>query len=168
MSALRRSRRKLRMNHGPTVSINAGNDSRRTQSVGSPQPLQIPNVRLLGSHMGASQSDQRRSTSESLDGHGTLRKTTGLPNPTDRPVAIIRICDNTWHHPFTAFECSVPQSLVEPEEQIQLDGLSESTWCKRIDNAMLPEGATAMAEVITLSLLLACGESRLGNRTPAF
>ena len=47
-----------------------------------------------------------------------------MPAATDRLVAVIRSMDDTWHRPFTTLELAALQSLVDPEEQLELDGLS--------------------------------------------
>jgi site-specific DNA-cytosine methylase len=68
-----------------------------------------------------------------------------LPAATDRLVAVIRALDGTWHRPFTTFELAGLQSLVEPEEQLELDGLSDAEWRERIGNAVPPDAAQAIA-----------------------
>ncbi len=50
-----------------------------------------------------------------------------LPAAQDRLVACIRSIDGTWHRPFTTMELAAIQSLVEPEEQLVLDGLSDAS-----------------------------------------
>ena len=65
-----------------------------------------------------------------------------LPAAQDRLVAVIRSPDGTWHRPFTTFELAALQSLVDPEEQLELEGLSDADWRERIGNAVPPDAAT--------------------------
>lgn len=78
-----------------------------------------------------------------------------LPRASEHLVAIIRALDGTWHRPFTTLELAVLQSLVEPEESLELEGLSDSDWRERIGNAVPPAAAQAIAEVMGQTLLLA-------------
>jgi site-specific DNA-cytosine methylase len=78
-----------------------------------------------------------------------------LPNPNDKLVAMIRALDNTWHRPFTTLELAALQGLVDPEEQLELDGLSDSAWRERIGNAVPKHSATAIASVMGEAILLA-------------
>ncbi len=78
-----------------------------------------------------------------------------LPEASDKLVAVIRALDGTWHRPFTTLELAALQSLVDPEEQLELDGLSDSAWRERIGNAVPPAAAQAIAEVMGTTLLLA-------------
>lgn len=78
-----------------------------------------------------------------------------MPAATDKLVAVIRALDGTWHRPFTTLELAALQSLVDPEEQLELDGLSDSAWRERIGNAVPPDAAQAVAEVMGTTLLLA-------------
>jgi len=90
-----------------------------------------------------------------------------LPAATDKLVCVIRALDGTWHRPFTTLELAALQSLVEPEEQLELDGLSDSDWRERIGNAVPPAAAQAIAEVMGTTLLLAwSGETFLLSATP--
>ena len=57
--------------------------------------------------------------------------------------------------PFTTLELAALQSLLEPEEFLELDGLSDSAWRERIGNALPPDAAAAIAGVIGTTLLLA-------------
>ncbi|HMG49920.1 MAG TPA: hypothetical protein VK597_04950 [Inquilinus sp.] len=63
--------------------------------------------------------------------------------------------DGTWHRPFTTLELAAIQGLIEPEEHLQLDGMSDSAWRERIGNAVPPPAAEAIASVMAMSLLLA-------------
>lgn len=78
-----------------------------------------------------------------------------LPEATGKLVAVIRAIDGTWHRPFTTLELAALQSLVDPEEQLELDGLSDSAWRERIGNAVPPAAAEAIAGVMGTTLLLA-------------
>ena len=78
-----------------------------------------------------------------------------IPAAADRLVAVIRSMDGTWHRPFTTFELAGLQSLVDPEEQLHLDGLSDASWRERIGNAVPPDAAQAIADTMGRTLLLA-------------
>jgi site-specific DNA-cytosine methylase len=80
---------------------------------------------------------------------------TGLPPPDARLVCRIRALDGTWHRPFTTLELGVLQSLVDPEDMLELDGLSDSAWRERIGNAVPPSAAQAIAETMGRTLLMA-------------
>jgi hypothetical protein len=90
-----------------------------------------------------------------------------LPGAQDRLVAVIRSQDGTWHRPFTTLELAALQSLVDPEEQLELDGLSDADWRERIGNAVPPDAATAIADTMGKTLLLAwSGESFMLSALP--
>lgn len=90
-----------------------------------------------------------------------------LPAATDKMVAVIRALDGTWHRPFTTLELAALQSLIEPEEYLELDGLSDQAWRERIGNAVPPDAAQAIAEVMGNTLLLAeSGETFQLSSTP--
>ena len=77
-------------------------------------------------------------------------------NPGDRPAGDANPgAGRTWHRPFTTFELAGLQSLVEPEEQLELDGLSDAAWRERIGNAVPPDAAEAIASTMGTTLLLA-------------
>lgn len=78
-----------------------------------------------------------------------------LPNPTDRLIAVIFALDGTWHRPFTTLELAALQGLVDPEEQFELEGLSDAAWRERIGNCVPPPSAQAIAGVMGETLLLA-------------
>lgn len=78
-----------------------------------------------------------------------------LPSADTRLVAVIRALDGTWHRPFTTLELAALQSLVDPEEHLELEGLSDSAWRERIGNAVPPAAAEAIAGVIAQALLAA-------------
>jgi site-specific DNA-cytosine methylase len=90
-----------------------------------------------------------------------------LPAASEKLVAVIRALDDTWHRPFTTLELAALQSLVEPEEHLELDGLSDSAWRERIGNAVPPDAAEAVGEVMGTTLLLAeSGETFMLSATP--
>jgi len=76
-----------------------------------------------------------------------------MPAARDKVQAMIRAVDGTWHRPFTTFELAAIQSLVDPEAQLELDGLSDQAWRERIGNAVPPDAAEAMACVFGRTML---------------
>lgn len=100
-----------------------------------------------------------------------------LPQLDDKVVTIIRALDGTWHRPFTTLELAALQSLIDPDEHwssdpqtqreiqaakagnalagLALDGCSDSAWRERIGNAVPPDAAEAIADVMGMTLLLA-------------
>jgi site-specific DNA-cytosine methylase len=78
-----------------------------------------------------------------------------LPGADERLVCCIRALDGTWHRPLTTLELASLQSLVDPEEFLELDGLSDSAWRERIGNAVPPASAAAIASVMGRALLQA-------------
>lgn len=91
----------------------------------------------------------------------------GMPAANDKLVAMIRALDGTWHRPFTTLELAALQSLVDPEEYLELDGLSDSDWRERIGNAVPPDAAEAIAGVMGTTLLLAwSGETFMLSSAP--
>lgn len=90
-----------------------------------------------------------------------------MPQPADKLVCRIQALDGTWHRPFTTLELAALQSLVDPEEQLELDGLSDQAWRERIGNAVPSAAATAIAEVMGTTLLLAwSGETFMLSSQP--
>jgi site-specific DNA-cytosine methylase len=78
-----------------------------------------------------------------------------IPAPDEKLIAIIRSLDGTWHRPFTTLELAALQGLVDPEEQLELDGLSDQAWRERIGNAVPAPAAQAIASEMGRTLLLA-------------
>ncbi len=78
-----------------------------------------------------------------------------LPEASERLVCVIRSLDGTWHRPFTTLELAALQSLIDPEEYLELEGLSDSAWRERIGNAVPPDAAEAIASVMAETILLA-------------
>ena len=90
-----------------------------------------------------------------------------MPEANDRLTCVIESLDGTWHRPFTTLELAALQSLVDPEEQFELDGLSDQAWRERIGNAVPPKAAEAIAHVMGTTLLLAAaGETFMLNSMP--
>lgn len=90
-----------------------------------------------------------------------------LPAPTDKLVAVIEAEDGTWHRPLTTAEMAALQSLMDPEEQLVLDGLNDQEWRERIGNAIPPRAMQAVAEEMGRTLLLAkLGETFQLSATP--
>lgn len=90
-----------------------------------------------------------------------------MPTPGDKLLCRIQALDGTWHRPFTTLELAALQSLVDPEEQFELDGLSDQAWRERIGNAVPPAAAKAIAEEMGRTLLLAwSGETFALGSTP--
>lgn len=92
-----------------------------------------------------------------------------LPEASDRMTCVIESLDGTWHRPFTTLELAALQSLVEPEEWLELDGLSDQAWRERIGNAVPPAAAEAIAQVMGTTLLLAeAGETFMLSNMPVW
>ncbi len=78
-----------------------------------------------------------------------------LPQAADQLVVVIRSLDGCWHRPFTTAELCALQSLYDPEERMELDGLSDAAWRERIGNAVPPDAAQAIADTMGRTLLMA-------------
>ncbi|WP_372443533.1 DNA cytosine methyltransferase [Acidithiobacillus ferrooxidans] len=90
-----------------------------------------------------------------------------MPAQSAKLVAVIRALDGTWHRPFTTLELAALQGLVDPEDHLELEGLSDSAWRERIGNAVPPPAAQAIAEVMGQTLLLSwAGETFVLNAMP--
>lgn len=90
-----------------------------------------------------------------------------MPAAGDKLVCRITAEDGTWHRPFTTLELAALQSLVDPEELLELDGLSDQAWRERIGNAVPSSAAEAIAHVMGETLLLAwSGETFLLSAQP--
>ncbi|MCW5648384.1 MAG: DNA cytosine methyltransferase [Ramlibacter sp.] len=114
---------------------------------------------LTGGHYGVVRMDQPSYAVAAAachdNGHWSVADARPMPAPTDKLVCRITALDGTWHRPFTTLELAALQSLVDPEEQLELDGLSDQAWRERIGNAVPANAATAIAEVMGETLLLA-------------
>lgn len=101
------------------------------------------------------------------NGRWSVADPRAMPAPADRLVCRIVAEDGTWHRPFTTLELAALQSLVDPEEQLELDGLSDQAWRERIGNAVPSSAAEAIAHVMGETLLLAwSGETFLLSAQP--
>jgi len=90
-----------------------------------------------------------------------------MPSSADKLVCRIKSLDGTWHRPFTMLELAALQSLFDPEERFELDGLSDQAWRERIGNAVPGDAARAIAEVMGTTLLLAMsGETFMLSAQP--
>ncbi len=125
---------------------------------------------LTGGHYGVVGFDQSAGAVSASARHDNGRWSVAdprIPAANDRLTCIIQSLDGTWHRPFTTLELAALQSLVDPEEQLILDGLSDSDWRERIGNAVPPHAAEAIAGVMGTTLLLAeQGETFMLNNTP--
>ncbi|MFU3329681.1 DNA cytosine methyltransferase [Pseudomonas aeruginosa] len=125
---------------------------------------------LTGGHYGVVGFDQSAGAVSASARHDNGRWSVAdprMPAANDRLTCIIQSLDGTWHRPFTTLELAALQSLVDPEEQLVLDGLSDSDWRERIGNAVPPHAAEAIADVMGTTLLLAeQGETFRLSNTP--
>ncbi|EPJ83211.1 MULTISPECIES: DNA cytosine methyltransferase [unclassified Pseudomonas] len=125
---------------------------------------------LTGGHYGVVGFDQPAGAVSASACHDNGRWSVAdprMPAAADRLTCIITSLDGTWHRPFTTLELAALQSLVDPEEQLELDGLSDQSWRERIGNAVPPAAAEAIAHVMGTTLLLAAaGETFMLNSMP--
>jgi site-specific DNA-cytosine methylase len=123
-----------------------------------------------GGHYGVLPWDAPSGAVSSAAGHDNGRWSVAdprMPAVTENLVAVIRALDNTWHRPFTTLELAALQSLLEPEEHFELEGLSDSAWRERIGNAVPSSAAKAIAGVMGTTLLLAAsGETFMLSSMP--
>ncbi|POZ80251.1 DNA cytosine methyltransferase [Burkholderia contaminans] len=158
--------------HAGTV---IGGDDQGAYAVADPRP----NMRrdkgdnyLTGGHYGVVGWEQSSGAVSAAACHDNGRWSVAdprLPAANEKTIAMIRALDGTWHRPFTTLELAALQSLVEPEEQLELDGLSDQAWRERIGNAVPPKAAKAVAEVMGTTLLLAeSGETFMLSSTPVW
>lgn len=150
-----------------------GGDDSGAYAVADPRPNGIPEKGdhyLTGGHYGVVPFASPSGAVSAAACHDNGRWSVAdprMPEATDKLVTVIRAIDGTWHRPFTTLELAALQSLVEPEEQLELDGLSDSDWRERIGNAVPPDAAEAIAGVMGTTLLLAwSGETFLLSATP--
>lgn len=125
---------------------------------------------LTAGHYGVVPWDGPSGAVSSAAGHDNGRWSIAdprIPETTDKLVAVIRALDGTWHRPFTTLELAALQSLIDPEEYLELEGLSDSDWRERIGNAVPPDAAEAIAGVMGTTLLLAmAGETFMLSSAP--
>lgn len=157
---------------GSTGTVISSDDS-GAYAVADPRPNGIPEKGdhyLTGGHYGVVPFDSSCGAVSAAACHDNGRWSVAdprLPEATDKLVTVIRALDGTWHRPFTTLELAALQSLVDPEEYLELDGLSDSDWRERIGNAVPPDAAEAIAGVMGTTLLLAwSGETFLLSSTP--
>ncbi|MFP8968589.1 DNA cytosine methyltransferase [Pokkaliibacter sp. CJK22405] len=90
-----------------------------------------------------------------------------LPSADEKTLAVIQSLDGTWHRPFTTLELAALQGLVDPEVQLELDGLNDMAWRERIGNAVPAPAAEAIGNVMGTTLLLAwSGETFMLSAQP--
>lgn len=129
-------------------------------AVADPRPTnqrQQGDAYLTNGHYGVVPWDARSGAVSAAAGHDNGRWSVAdprLPAANDKVQAIIQSLDGTWHRPFTTLELAALQSLVEPEEKLELDGLSDQAWRERIGNAVPPAASRAIAEEMGRTLLL--------------
>ncbi|MEX5748767.1 DNA cytosine methyltransferase (plasmid) [Massilia varians] len=126
---------------------------------------------LTGGHYGVVSWDSPSGAVSAAAGHDNGRWSVAdprpLPAPDQKTVAIIRALDGTFHRPFSTLELAALQSLIEPEEYLLLDGCNDSVWREHVGNLVPPHAATAIAEVMGTTLLLAdSGETFVLSATP--
>lgn len=125
---------------------------------------------LTGGHYGVIPFDQHSGAIAASSRYDSGRFSVAdprIPAANDRLTCIIRSLDDTWHRPFTTLEKAALQSLVDPEEQLVLDGMSDKEWSEQIGNAVPPYAAEAIADVMGTTLLLAeAGETFVLSNTP--
>lgn len=150
-----------------------GGDDSGAYAVADPRPNGIPQTGdhyLTGGHYGVRRWDEPSGAVASAACHDNGYWSVAdhrLPAASDKLVAVIRALDGTWHRPFTTLELAALQSIIEPEEYLELDGLNDSDWRERIGNAVPPAAAEAIASTMYQTLLLAwSGETFLLSSTP--
>lgn len=125
---------------------------------------------LTNGHYGVVPFDEHCGAVSAAAGHDNGRWSVAdprLPAADEKMVCVIRALDDTWHRPFTTLELAALQSIIEPEEFLELDGLSDQAWRERIGNAVPPDASKAIAEVMGTTLLLAWrGETFVLSATP--
>lgn len=111
---------------------------------------------LTGGHYGVIPWDAPSGAVSAAAGHDNGRWSVAdprMPGVDQKLICRIRALDNTWHRPFTTLELAALQSLVDPEEQLELDGLSDQAWRERIGNAVPSDAAQAIASEMGRTLL---------------
>lgn len=142
-------------------------------AVADPRPAnqrQQGDAYLTNGHYGVVQWDASSGAVSAAAGHDNGKWSVAdprLPDARKNLVCVIRSTDDTWHRPFTTLELAALQSLIEPEEKLELDGLSDQAWRERIGNAVPPSSAQAIGEEIGRTLLLAwTGQTFALSSTP--
>ncbi|CAN5301325.1 hypothetical protein BH10PSE16_BH10PSE16_01400 [soil metagenome] len=120
------------------------------------------------------EQDQRLTGAGTVAGQAVPPFVPTMPAPADKLVCRIAALDGTWHRPFTTLELAGLQSLFDPDELWPVDtqmagqvaeyrqahyftmaGNSDQRWREGIGNAVPSAAATAIAEVMGETLLLA-------------
>ena len=142
-------------------------------AVADPRPAnqrQVGDAYLTNGHYGVVDWEGNSGAVSAAAGHDNGRWSVAdprLPDARQNLVCMIRSLDGTWHRPFTTLELAALQSLVDPEEKLELDGLSDQAWRERIGNAVPPAAAKAIAEEMGRTLLLArTGQTFALGNTP--
>ncbi len=156
----------------PARTVIAGN-ANGAYAVSAPRPgfdRSKGDAYLTAGHYGVTRWDEPGGAVSAAAGHDNGRWSVAdprTPDASEKLVAVIRAIDGTWHRPFTTLELAALQSLVDPEEYLELDGLSDSAWRERIGNAVPPAAAEAIAGVMGTTLLLAwSGETFMLSAAP--
>jgi site-specific DNA-cytosine methylase len=140
------------------------------QAVSDPRIWSEKNSFKTGGHYGVVRWDQHSGVISGAGKHDNGKNSVAdprLPGETDQLVARIISEDGTWHRPFTTLELAALQGLIDPEENLILDGLSDSDWRERIGNAVPPPAAEAIAGQMGETLLLAwSGQTMSLGNTP--
>lgn len=123
-----------------------------------------------GGHYGVVPFDQHAGAVSAAAGYDNGRWSVAdprMPEATENLVCVIRSIHDTWNRPFTTLELAALQSLLEPEEHFELEGLSDSAWRERIGNAVPAKAAKAIAGVMGTTIMLAeQGETFALSNTP--
>jgi site-specific DNA-cytosine methylase len=150
-----------------------GGDNNGAYAVADPRPgmlREAGDAYLTGGHYGVVPWGSHAGAVSAAAGHDNGRWSVAdprMPAPDEKLVAVIRSEDGTWHRPFTTFELGGLQSLYDPEEWVELDGLSDSAWRERIGNAVPSAAAEAIGHVMGTTLLLAwSGETFILSAQP--
>ncbi len=125
---------------------------------------------LTAGHYGVTPWNEPAGAVSAAAGHDNGRWSVAdprMPAAADKVVCHIQALDGTWHRPFTTLELAALQSLFDPEERFELDGLSDQAWRERIGNAVPSDAACAIAEVMGTTLLLSLtGETFMLSAQP--
>ena len=158
--------------NGRTGTVIAG-DNMGAYAVADPRPTNqrvAGDAYLTNGHYGVVPWDGSSGAVSAAASHDNGRWSVAdprMPGERENLVCVIRSLDGTWHRPFTTLELAALQSLVDPEEKLELDGLSDQAWRERIGNAVPPAAARAIAEEIGRTLLLAwTGQTFALSSTP--
>lgn len=142
-------------------------------AVADPRPNGIPKTGdhyLTGGHYGVRRWEEPSGAVASAACHDNGYWSVAdhrMPAASDKLVTRITSLDGTWHRPFTTLELAALQSIIEPEEYLELDGLNDSDWRERIGNAVPPAADEAIASQMYQTILLAwTGETFLLSSSP--